>query len=153
MVPPQRWNSDLNREGAVAVHWMPEKFSGFPGPEYVPIWPTRTASSPRPAKGAVELRLACRKLTNGITHKTSQASYFSAHHPVGVMPSVKWNAEMFGGKSRSLRSLQTLVWQTAELRQPWGSPVKTDCWHCQKQQTALGGPFELAWRKTHRPHQ
>ena len=34
---------------------MPEKFSGFPGPECVPIWPARTPSSPPPAKGAIGL--------------------------------------------------------------------------------------------------
>lgn len=153
-VAPQGWNSDLNREGVTAIHWMPEKFSAFPRTRVCLHLANRNPPPPYlPAKGDVELRLAGRKLVNGITHKTSHASYFPDHHPVGVMPPMRWNAGMFRGKSRSPRSLQTLLWQRAELRQPRGSPVKTGCWLCQKQQTAIVGPFKSAWRKTHRPHQ
>lgn len=64
-VPPQGWNSDLNRQGVVAVHWMPEKFSGFPGTRVSP----HLANGKPPAKEAKELRRAGRKLDNGITTK------------------------------------------------------------------------------------
>ena len=118
-VAPQGWNSDLNREGVAAVHWMPEKFSAFPRTRACLHLANRNPAPPHlPAKGDVELRLAGRKLANGLTHKTSHASYFPAHHPVGVMLPIKWNAVMFRGKSRSPRSLQTPLWQRAEPRQP-----------------------------------
>ena len=71
-VPPQGWNSDLNRQGVVVVHWMPEKFSGFPGTRVSP----HLANGYPTAKGAKELGLAGRKLANGITTKHLMLAIF-----------------------------------------------------------------------------
>lgn len=85
-VPPQGWNSDLNRQGVVAVHWLPEKFSGFPGTRVSP----HLANGNPPGKGGQKAETGRQETGQWDKNKTSHAGYFPAHHPVRVMPSVKW---------------------------------------------------------------
>lgn len=92
---------------------MPEK-ALFPQDQNVSPFGQQEPHLPPPSKGG---HRAGSKPANGIT---PHASYFPAHHPVGIMPSMKWNAEMFCGKSRSPRSADSAAESRIEaaLRQP-----------------------------------
>lgn len=109
-------------------------------------------SSPPPSKGGLRAE-TCRQETGqwnntqNISCQLLSCSSSSGRNATNEVErcDVSWKVKITKISTDSL-------WQRAELRQPRSSPVKMDCL-CQKQQTAIGGPFKSAWRKTHRPHQ